>query len=162
MASINFLLQSTKNPAVIYIRLRDGRTLDIKAKTNYHIAPINWDIKEQRPTKKALKDIDIANSVKIFFPAQKTTGTHMNISGAGVTSYAKNKENAVKLIEFLSSSEAQSIFAEGNHEYPVNPKVKASGTVASWGTFKEDNIALNEIGKNTKKAVEIATEGNWK
>lgn len=61
MASINFLLQSTKNPAVIYIRLRDGRTLDIKAKTNYHIAPINWDIKEQRPTKKALKDIDIAN-----------------------------------------------------------------------------------------------------
>ena len=86
----------------------------------------------------------------------------MNISGAGVTSYAKNKENAVKLIEFLSSSEAQSIFAEGNHEYPVNPKVKASGTVASWGTFKEDNIALNEIGKNTKKAVEIATEGNWK
>ena len=108
------------------------------------------------------KDIDIANSVKIFFPAQKTTGTHMNISGAGVTSYAKNKENAVKLIEFLSSSEAQSIFAEGNHEYPVNPKVKASGTVVAWGTFKEDNIALNEIGKNTKKAVEIATQGNWK
>ena len=108
------------------------------------------------------KDIDIANSVKIFFPAQKTTGTHMNISGAGVTTHAKNKENAVKLIEFLSSSEAQSIFAEGNHEYPVNPKVKASGTVVAWGTFKEDNIALNEIGKNTKKAVEIATEGNWK
>ena len=108
------------------------------------------------------KDIDIANSVKIFFPAQKTTGTHINISGAGVTTHAKNKENAVKLIEFLSSSEAQSIFAEGNHEYPVNPKVKASGTVASWGTFKEDKIQLNEIGKNTKKAVEIATEGNWK
>ena len=108
------------------------------------------------------KDIDIANSVKIFFPAQKTTGTHINISGAGVTLHAKNKENAVKLIEFLSSSEAQSIFAEGNHEYPVNPKVKASGTVVAWGTFKEDNIALNEIGKNTKKAVEIATEGNWK
>ena len=108
------------------------------------------------------KDIDIANSVKIFFPAQKTTGTHINISGAGVTLHAKNKENAVKLIEFLSSSEAQSIFAEGNHEYPVNPKVKASGTVASWVTFKEDKIQLNEIGKNTKKAVEIATEGNWK
>ncbi|MDZ7817900.1 MAG: Fe(3+) ABC transporter substrate-binding protein [Aliarcobacter sp.] len=108
------------------------------------------------------KDIDIAKSVKIFFPAQNTTGTHMNISGAGVTNFAKNKENAVKLIEFLSSEEAQSTFAEGNHEYPANPKVKASETVASWGTFKEDNIALNEIGKNTKKAVDIATEGNWK
>ena len=90
------------------------------------------------------KDLDIAKSVKIFFPAQKTTGTHVNISGAGVTKYAKNKENAVKLVEFLSSEEAQSIFAEGNHEYPVNVKVKPSATVASWGTFKEDTI---EIGR---------------
>ena len=61
MASIYLLIQSKKSPSVIYIRLRDGRTLDIKAKTNYHIDPINWDDAEQRPTKKALKDIDIAN-----------------------------------------------------------------------------------------------------
>jgi site-specific recombinase XerD len=61
MASIYLLIQSKKSPAVIYIRLRDGRTLDIKAKTNYHIDPINWDDAEQRPTKKALKDIHIAN-----------------------------------------------------------------------------------------------------
>jgi integrase len=61
MASINLLLQSKKNPAVIYIRLRDGRTLDIKAKTNYHIDPVNWDKDEQRPVKKLLKDIDFAN-----------------------------------------------------------------------------------------------------
>ena len=108
------------------------------------------------------KDIDIAKSVKIFFPAQETTGTHINISGAGVTKFAKNKENAVKLIEFLSSEEAQLAFAEGNHEYPANPKVKPSAIVASWGTFKEDNIALNEIVKNTKKAVDIATQGDWK
>ena len=59
MASIYLLLQSKKSPAVIYIRLRDGRTLDIKAKTNYHIDPINWDEVEQRPTKKALKDIEL-------------------------------------------------------------------------------------------------------
>ena len=108
------------------------------------------------------KDIDIAKSVKIFFPAQETTGTHMNISGAGVTKFAKNKQNAVKLIEFLSSPEAQATFAEGNHEYPVNPSVKPSATVASWGTFKEDTIDLTKIGQNTKKAVDIATEGNWK
>jgi integrase len=61
MASIYLLLQSKKSPAVIYVRLRDGRTLDIKAKTNYHIDPANWDESEQRPTKKALKDIDFAN-----------------------------------------------------------------------------------------------------
>jgi integrase len=61
MASIYLLLQSKKNPAVIYVRLRDGRTLDIKAKTNYHIDPVNWDDAEQRPTKKAMKLIDFAN-----------------------------------------------------------------------------------------------------
>lgn len=108
------------------------------------------------------KDVDIAKSVKIFFPAQETTGTHMNISGAGVTKFAKNKQNAIKLIEFLSSKEAQVTFAEGNHEYPANPKVNASATVTSWGTFKEDSIKLNDIGKNTKKAVDVATQGNWK
>lgn len=61
MASINFILQGTKNPAVIYIRLRDGRKLDLKAKTNFHINPDNWDAIEQRPKKKLLKDIDFAN-----------------------------------------------------------------------------------------------------
>ena len=108
------------------------------------------------------KDIEIAKSLKIFFPAQDTTGTHINISGAGVTAYAKHKENAIKLIEFLSSEEAQAAFAEGNSEYPVNPKVKPSQTVASWGTFKEDNISLSEVGKYTKKAVELASKGDWK
>jgi integrase len=61
MASIYLLLQSKKSPAVIYVRLRDGRSLDIKAKTNYHIDPENWDEVEQRPTKKAMKLIHFAN-----------------------------------------------------------------------------------------------------
>lgn len=108
------------------------------------------------------KDVEIAKSVKLFFPAQKAEGTHINISGAGVTKYAKNKENAIKLIEFLSSVEAQTLFAEANHEYPANPAVKASGTVATFGTFKEDTLPLSEVGKYTKKAVEIATKANWR
>ena len=108
------------------------------------------------------KDAQIAKSLKIYFPAQATTGTHMNISGAGVTHYSKNKENAIKLIEFLSSIEAQEIFAEANQEFPANPKAKSSATVTSWGTFKEDNIQLNEVGKYNKEAVEIATKANWK
>ena len=108
------------------------------------------------------KDVEIAKSLKIFFPAQETTGTHMNISGAGVTHYSKNKENAIKLIEFLSSIEAQEVFAEANQEFPANPKAKSSATVTSWGTFKEDKIQLNEVGKYNKEAVEIATKANWK
>ena len=108
------------------------------------------------------KDVEIAKSLKIFFPAQQTTGTHMNISGAGVTYYSKNKENAIKLIEFLSSIEAQEVFAEANQEFPANPKAKSSAIVTSWGKFKEDNIQLNEVGKYNKEAVEIATKANWK
>ena len=108
------------------------------------------------------RDVETAKSVKIFFPDQKGKGTHINISGAGVTKYAKNKENAIKLIEFLSSIEAQQMFAEANYEYPVNPSVKASGTVASWGEFKEDTLSLNEVGKYNKKAVEVATKAQWK
>jgi len=111
---------------------------------------------------KVARDVETAKSVKIFFPDQKGKGTHINISGAGVTKYAKNKENAIKLIEFLSSVEAQQMFAEANYEYPVNKNVKPSGTVASWGTFKEDTLLLNEVGKYNKKAVEVATKANWK
>lgn len=111
---------------------------------------------------KVERDVETAKSVKLFFPDQKGKGTHINISGAGVTKYAKNKENAIKLIEFLSSVEAQKMFAEANYEYPVNPSVKASGTVASWGEFKEDTLNLNEVGKYNKKAVEVATKANWK
>lgn len=107
-------------------------------------------------------DSEIVKSLKIFFPAQNTTGSHINVSGASVTKFAPNKENAVKLIEFLTSTEAQGALAEGNYEYPVNPKVKPAGIVASWGEFKEDTIALNEVGKYTKDAVEIATKGKWK
>ncbi len=111
---------------------------------------------------KVARDVDTAQSVKIFFPDQKGKGTHINISGAGVTKYAKNKANAIQLIEFLSSIEAQQMFAEANYEYPVNPKVKPAGIVASWGSFKEDKLSLNEVGKYNKKAVSLATKGNWK
>ncbi len=107
-------------------------------------------------------DEAIAKEVKVFFPAQKTTGSHINISGAAITKFSPNKENAIKLIEFLTSTEAQGALAEGNYEYPVNPKVKPAGIVASWGEFKEDTIPLNKVGEYTKKAVEIATKGNWK
>src|SRR5574344_1832252 len=107
-------------------------------------------------------DSEIANSLKIHFPAQNSTGAHINISGAAITQFAPNKENAVKLIEFLTSEEAQGALAEGNYEYPINVKVKPAGTVSSWGEFKEDTIPLNEVGKYTNTAMKIAEQGKWK
>ncbi|WKT00113.1 Fe(3+) ABC transporter substrate-binding protein [Gallibacterium salpingitidis] len=104
------------------------------------------------------KQREWAESVYINFPNQTTTGTHVNISGVAVAKYSKNKENALKLVEFLSSDKAQHLYAELNHEYPVKPGVEVSKLVASWGTFKADTLPLNEIAKNYDKALKLIDE----
>ena len=101
-------------------------------------------------------------AVAVFFPNQESSGTHINVSGAGVVKYAKNKENAIKLIEFLSSKEAQEHFAQANYEYPVHPEVEASDLLKSWGPFKEDELNLNELGVNNAKAVSLFEAAGWK
>tara|TARA_R110002050_G_scaffold26714_2_gene70163 strand:+ start:13 stop:1095 length:1083 start_codon:yes stop_codon:yes gene_type:complete len=100
--------------------------------------------------------------VKIFFPKFENGGTHINVSGAGVTKYAPNKDNAIKFIEFLASADAQRIFAEGNFEYPILKDVKASELVQSWGTFTDDTISINTLGENNAKAVRIFDQAGWK
>ncbi|MGB5868400.1 MAG: extracellular solute-binding protein, partial [Arcobacteraceae bacterium] len=107
-------------------------------------------------------EVMVGEKMGVFFPNQNGKGTHINISGAGVTKYSKNKDNAVKLLEFLVSPKAQSMFAEANYEYPVNKSVKPSALLTSWGTFKEDSLDLEELGKNNAKAVKIFNEVNWK
>ena len=105
---------------------------------------------------------DAVKKVKIFFPKFENGGTHINVSGAGVTKYSPNKENAVKFIEFLSSSDAQKLFAEGNFEYPVLKDIESSDIVKSWGTFKDDTISINTLGENNAKAVKIFDLAGWK
>ncbi|WFD11146.1 Fe(3+) ABC transporter substrate-binding protein [Tepidibacter hydrothermalis] len=108
------------------------------------------------------EEVKVGEQVSVFFPNQDTTGTHINVSGAGVTKNANNKDNAVKFIEFLSNEKAQSIFANANYEYPANPNVEPSELLKSWGEFKDQNISLNKLGENNKKAVEIFNEIGWK
>lgn len=86
-----------------------------------------------------------ANSVNLIFPNQDGRGTHMNISGVSLTQSAPNKDNAIKLMEFLSGDVAQKIYAEVNYEYPVKPGVEASSLVTSWGEFKQDQVSLAEV-----------------
>lgn len=108
------------------------------------------------------EEVKVAQQLGVFFPNQSTTGTHINVSGAGITASAKNKENAIKLIEFLSSEKAQKQFAEANYEYPANPAVEPSDVLKSWGTFKAQDISLTKLGENNKKAVEIFDQVGWK
>jgi iron(III) transport system substrate-binding protein len=108
------------------------------------------------------EEVSVAQSIGIFFPNQETTGTHINVSGAGVARYAPNKENAIKFIEFLLSEEAQSLFALSNFEYPVNINVEVSETLLQWGDFREDTLSLSLLGENNKKAVILFDEGGWR
>ena len=108
------------------------------------------------------EEVKVAESVGIFFPNQETNGTHVNISGIGLTKHAKNKENAIKFMEFLSSEQAQERFAEANFEYPANPNVEPAELLKSWGEFKEQGINLSVLGKNQQEAIKIYNEVGWK
>lgn len=112
--------------------------------------------------KKDKKQREAVKKVGVFFPNQKGRGAHINISGAGITKYAKNKKNAIKLLEFLLSKEVQETFAARNFEYPVLKGVKQSKIVASWGSFVEDSLALEKLGELNKEAVKLADEFGWK
>jgi len=106
--------------------------------------------------------VKAGSAVAICFPNQDDRGTHVNVSGAGVTRYAPNKENAIRFIEFLSEREAQSVFAEANFEYPVKPGVPYSELLRSWGEFKLDTINLAALGQYNRQAVMIFDQVGWK
>jgi len=103
-----------------------------------------------------------AEKIAIFFPNQEDRGTHINISGAGVTKYSPNKENAVKLLEFLSNQDSQEFLANINFEYPVNPKAEFSDLLKKWGSFKADDLNLSVLGDNNSEAVLIFDKVGWK
>ncbi|MCP8615865.1 Fe(3+) ABC transporter substrate-binding protein [Salirhabdus salicampi] len=108
------------------------------------------------------EEVNVAKELGIIFPNQETTGTHVNVSGIGVTKHAKNKENAIKLIEFLSTQSVQEQFASVNYEYPVNPDATAGELLQSWGDFKEQDLNLSILGENNAEAVKVFNEVNWK
>jgi iron(III) transport system substrate-binding protein len=96
-----------------------------------------------------------ADAVKILFPNAADRGTHVNISGAAVAAHAPHRDNAVKLLEFMVSPEAQALYAENNGEYPVTTTATTSDLVASWGPLKSDAIPLSQIATLRKKASEL-------
>lgn len=103
-----------------------------------------------------------AMAVKPFFPNQGGRGTHVNISGAAVTASAKNKDNAVKLIEFLSSDAAQKIYADKVQEYPVKPGIEPSSILLSFGSFKADAVSLAKIGALRPEVIKITDRAGWR
>lgn len=99
-----------------------------------------------------------AESVRIVFPVFEGGGTHVNVSGVAMTKSAPNKAAAQKFMEFLVSDEAQRIYAETNHEFPVKPGVPRSALVESWGAFTPDSLGLTDVAKLRPEALKLIEE----
>lgn len=107
-------------------------------------------------------DRNTAMQVGVFWPDQMGNGAHVNVSGAGATINAPNAEAAVRLLEFLVSDESQAWYAEANNEFPIRTDINVSETLRSWGTFKADSIALEELGIHNAEAVRLMDRAGWK
>ena len=102
------------------------------------------------------------DNLELFWANQDGRGVHVNISGAGVVKTSKNKEQSIKLLEYLSSAEAQNEYASANKEYPVLIGAQVDESIASWGEFIEDTIGVEKLGKLQKDAVFLAQEVDYK
>jgi iron(III) transport system substrate-binding protein len=98
----------------------------------------------------------------LFWPNQNSTGVHVNISGAGVVTTGKNKQEAIAFLEWLSMEKAQQIFADMNMEYPANPNVKVHSVVESWGTFKQNKNKLENAGKLQGAAIRLMDRAGYR
>jgi iron(III) transport system substrate-binding protein len=94
-------------------------------------------------------------AINVILPTFENGGTHINVSGLVVAKNAPNRENAVKLLEYMTSPEAQRVFANVNYEYPVRPKIEVNKLVASFGEIKADPMSVAEIAKQRGKAAEL-------
>ena len=99
-----------------------------------------------------------AESVNVLFPEFEGAGTHVNISGVAMTKSAPNRENALKMMEFLTQPEAQEIYAHANYEYPIAPGTEADALVQGWGSFEADDVNLMTLADLRADALRIIEE----
>lgn len=129
---------------------------DIAIVNSYYIGLLLSSEKEE--------EINAGNSVSVFFPNQgeNDRGAHINVSGIALTKNAPNKENAIELIKYLTSVQAQETYVNNSYEYSVNPKVKPNDIVQAWGDFKKDPVDLNMLGIKRDEAIRIFDKTGWK
>ncbi len=99
---------------------------------------------------------DPAFPVAVFWPDQKGAGVNVGVAGAGVTAHAKHRADAVRLLEFLTSAEAQKAFADANFEFPVNPRTRPHPILAAWGPFKADQTGVAKAAERQEDGLKLA------
>jgi iron(III) transport system substrate-binding protein len=100
-------------------------------------------------------DRAVAEAVEFFYPDQDGAGAHVNISGAGITVHAPNRDNAIRFLEYLVSDEAQQILADSNNEFPVVPGVAIHGPIAPYTEFRNSGVNVEVYGINAAEATDI-------
>jgi iron(III) transport system substrate-binding protein len=109
------------------------------------------------------KDKEVVSKVGFVWPNQATSGAHVNIAGGGVAKNAPNKANAIAFLEYLASPSAQTHFANGNNEFPVVKGATLNNpALSSLGSFKQEQIAVSTMGKNTIAAQRILDRVGYK
>jgi len=102
-----------------------------------------------------------AEKLAVFWPNQNGRGAHVNVSGVGLTRASKNRQNAIKLLEFMVTDESQQWYAQVNNEYPVKQGVALSAVVKGFGSFKADHVNLSRLGINNRAAVMLMDQAGW-
>ena len=110
---------------------------------------------------KSLDTVKKLDHVVEYFPKDNFMQTHINISGAGIIKNSKNKENAIKFLEFLVSNKAQKIYAEVNFEYPIRKNIELNKFMKKYNNFIKDNINLSDLAKLNKKSVVLMDIAGW-
>lgn len=100
--------------------------------------------------------------VSLYWANQDTSGTHMNISGAGVIANSDNPSGALKVMEWLSSDKAQGLYASADKEFPVKEDVAMSELLSSWGPFTQDKIGVQTFGALQTQAIQMMDKAGYK
>ncbi len=103
----------------------------------------------------------VADAVGVIFPDQEQSGTHVNVSGAGIVKTAPNRDNAIRFLEYLTSDQAQRYFADGNHEYPAVATVDGSPELEALGDFRADTLNAAELGIHQAEAIRVFDRSGW-
>jgi iron(III) transport system substrate-binding protein len=109
------------------------------------------------------EDQEVMNKLAIVWPNQKSWGTHVNVSGAGVVKTAPNRDAAVKFLEYLASDEAQAYFADGNNEWPVVKSAKIKNpALDALGEFRADTLPVGQLAATTVQAQKVFDRAGWR
>ncbi len=109
------------------------------------------------------EDQQVVQALGVVWPNQKSWGTHINVSGAGITKHAPNQAAAVKFLEYLASDSAQAHFADGNNEWPVVKTAQINNpALQALGPFKADTLPIGQLANNTALAQRVYDRAGWR